>query len=911
MRLVSRAIPLFLFAASAWAGGGPQNVLVVVNDNSLESLELGQYYQERRGIPERNVCHISTTTNYSIGAVAFSNEIRQPVLSYVVSAMLSNQVDYIVFSKDIPYRVFAGDAATNADGITAAMFYHYRAAPVCDTPDNASRSDYFDSERAFTHAGSPSGNRYYLSFALTSTNMDNARMLVDRSVEADYTQPSGTVFLFHTMNPRNVQWGQFENADFCLRFLSVPQRCQLVDGYFSNAVTNAVGVMVGHEAANDTLESTFAKGALAEHLTSYGGCLYENSGQQSVMDWIHAGCVATYGTVIEPCAETNKFPQPKVHFWYARGFSAGESYWMAVRNPYQGVYVGDPLCSPYAITSSVDIAGIASSQVVSGTVGLSVTGRASSAVRPLAQIDLFLDGLLLATVTNVAPRASNVVGVAINGTNCTYVVSRNPTIYSVATGLAAHINASNLGVRATAFGDRIELRQNPIGVPGAYLSCAPTSDLGTASEFTTVAWTPFTNFLETTCAAHEQLTLNGAPVSGDVLRVVITTLVGETITNEAVAVAGDDRNTLLVRLAGAVNSNAGLQDSSGCEMKWVTVTNIWENPSVHEGYLVARTNTWEGEKLFVQYSVITNAGSTLSANNSFTDNFNDNSNVLSARGVVFIAGGRTNLAADYSLVTTALPDGPHELTAVAYDGTAVGVQTRRSVIFVVDNNSAACAITNPPALTTFLLGDRVTAYVQASPGSGSITSVQFFVEGKLLTATNSAPYVFAFSATNYGVGQLGLQAKAFSSAGEQVLSSNLTIVILPDYDFDGLDDRWEIQNFGSITAYDGTGDPDGDGALNGNEYLADTQPTNSSSYFCVSAIRRDTNGVFSLVFISSTGRQYRVHYNEDTLTNEAMWWMGANEFPGAVGTTLWVDDGNDIPPPTNILRFYRIGAHRP
>src|SRR5262245_8122065 len=134
--MIMRRFPLLfvlLLAGRVFAGGGPENVLVVVNDASPSSLELGQYYQEARGIPERNVFHISTSTNYTIATASFSNEIRNPVLAYIASSGLSNQISYLLFSRDIPYKITQG-GSTN--GLTAAMFYGFKTNfdPVCSTP---------------------------------------------------------------------------------------------------------------------------------------------------------------------------------------------------------------------------------------------------------------------------------------------------------------------------------------------------------------------------------------------------------------------------------------------------------------------------------------------------------------------------------------------------------------------------------------------------------------------------------------------------------------------------------------------------------------------------------------------------------------------------------------------------------
>ena len=92
-------------------------------------------------------------------------------------------------------------------------------------------------------------------------------------------------------------------------------------------------------------------GALADHLTSYGGQLDAppGSGQMSALDWIEAGATASYGTVSEPCNHWQKFPNPQLLLLsYVQGLSALEAYWHSVAWPGQGVFVGDPLAAPFA-----------------------------------------------------------------------------------------------------------------------------------------------------------------------------------------------------------------------------------------------------------------------------------------------------------------------------------------------------------------------------------------------------------------------------------------------------------------------------------------------------------------------------------------------------------------------------------
>ncbi len=89
-------------------------------------------------------------------------------------------------------------------------------------------------------------------------------------------------------------------------------------------------------------------GAIADHLTSSGGQLTGGS-QMSILRWLDAGATASYGTVVEPCAFTQKFPNPGIVIErYTNGESLIEAYWKSVAWPGQGVFVGELMASPYS-----------------------------------------------------------------------------------------------------------------------------------------------------------------------------------------------------------------------------------------------------------------------------------------------------------------------------------------------------------------------------------------------------------------------------------------------------------------------------------------------------------------------------------------------------------------------------------
>src|SRR5438874_9955201 len=92
--------------ANLLAGGSGLNVLVVVNQNSTNSVQLGNYYCEKRQVPPQNLLRISwpgavtSWTNTDFNAV-----LVNPLVSMLSARQLTNQVDYVVLSMDIPYQL--------------------------------------------------------------------------------------------------------------------------------------------------------------------------------------------------------------------------------------------------------------------------------------------------------------------------------------------------------------------------------------------------------------------------------------------------------------------------------------------------------------------------------------------------------------------------------------------------------------------------------------------------------------------------------------------------------------------------------------------------------------------------------------------------------------------------------------
>ncbi len=101
LRSVLACIPAALLALSAaltfvlpsLAGGGPRNVLLVVNQGSETSRTIGAYSQKARGIPPKQVCCISCPTTEICSQADCETRIREPFRQHLAANELTTEVD--------------------------------------------------------------------------------------------------------------------------------------------------------------------------------------------------------------------------------------------------------------------------------------------------------------------------------------------------------------------------------------------------------------------------------------------------------------------------------------------------------------------------------------------------------------------------------------------------------------------------------------------------------------------------------------------------------------------------------------------------------------------------------------------------------------------------------------------------
>jgi uncharacterized protein (TIGR03790 family) len=316
----------------------PTELAVLVNDDDPLSVAVADAYVEARAIPEANVVHLTLPMENVLSRDAFATA------EAAMEDALPEGIEALALTWTQPFRV-------DCMSITSAFALGFDEM-YCNTEGGCAATapvDYYGS--ASTHPLADHDLRPTMMLAATSS--EGGMALVDRGVAADDTFPSGDGYLVRTTDmARSVRYPTFPGVvsewEGALDFTYVDN----ADGSGENVITDTADVLfyfTGLARVASIETNTYLPGAIADHLTSFGGRV-PTSGQMSIMEWIDAGATGSYGTVVEPCNYQQKFPSvPVVVDAYFHGATLVEAYWKSVRWPGEGLFVGEPLARPYGL----------------------------------------------------------------------------------------------------------------------------------------------------------------------------------------------------------------------------------------------------------------------------------------------------------------------------------------------------------------------------------------------------------------------------------------------------------------------------------------------------------------------------------------------------------------------------------
>ncbi len=429
-RLALSCLLLSLLAAmcgttrTAFAGGGPENVFLIVNSASWASQTVANHFISLRKISPLNVFYINWTEGLTgTDADDFRSKILLPAMQTISRRGLAAQIDYVVYSSDFPCAINFGpdfskvkliDQMRPLCSINSATFlwnFAVQKSPMMmdlginhylrNTAGRSVRVPTFGFHSWYgwgpggemLEAG---GQPYLLSTMLGMTSgrgnsVNEVINYLSRAAAADGTHPKGTIYFCQTDDVRSTtRTPEFPAAVAELEKLGVAAK--IISTAMPVGRDDVMGLMSGvPDFSWSRTRSTILPGAICENFTSYGGILIEGQSQTPLTEFLRYGAAGSSGTVVEPYAIAAKFPSPQIHVHYARGSSLAEAFYQSLSAPAQQLILGDPLCQPWANIPQVQVAGIPADGIVQGTLKLDPRATVAGDAK-IDRFELYVDG---------------------------------------------------------------------------------------------------------------------------------------------------------------------------------------------------------------------------------------------------------------------------------------------------------------------------------------------------------------------------------------------------------------------------------------------------------------------------------------------------------------------------------------
>jgi len=427
MRLRSTlpALALVLVADAALAGGGPMNVLVLYSQDDASATEVAKLYEKERDLPPGHLCPLPglTPDMTQVDVATYQTKILAPFDACLSTLPHPEDIDYVVLVRGLPYlvnlpqytvsleaMVQVGHAKVAATGTDIAGIGQPDAAASIQNPlfgpgqfwndaDSPVKNQYAawygsagsivkkgEQAAAFRRKDVKAAGTYdfsgqlYVVQSLDGFDYEDAKAVVARGKASDGTLPGQEILCMHAED--EARGARDPECEFATRMLKGA-------GFNATFVDPFDGALAGHDVmayftgSADTVKNaiagnTYAPGAIAENLTSYGAaignffCNADGSqcpggeSQTSIARFIRAGATGAHGTVNEPY--NNVFPNAGTLLLYTFGYNMGESFLYNQRFLYwQNIHVGDPLATPYAKRPIVEITATTESAVVTAS----------------------------------------------------------------------------------------------------------------------------------------------------------------------------------------------------------------------------------------------------------------------------------------------------------------------------------------------------------------------------------------------------------------------------------------------------------------------------------------------------------------------------------------------------------------
>jgi len=354
-------LALWLGSVAFLFGQAPDNVLLVVNQASPVSLQIGDYYASKRHIPATNVCRLNASVDEEIPRDDFDKQIAAPIAAILRSRHWEDKILYIVTTSGVPLRLRGSGGplaeAASVDSELTLLYSDIRSKPH-GIPAGIPNPFFGKTSQAFRHPDFP----IYLVTRLTGYDLADVKGIIDRALEARNRGKFVIDLKGSDKTPGNTWLREAARAlpqdrvvlDESARVLSGEQD---VIGYASwgsndpDRKQRHLGfkwlpgaIMTEYVSTN---ARTFTRPPETWNLGSWDhpSGFFFASPQTLTADYIHDGATGASGHVYEPFLAY--CPRPNILLpAYYQGRNLAESYYLSIPAlSWMNIVVGDPLCS--------------------------------------------------------------------------------------------------------------------------------------------------------------------------------------------------------------------------------------------------------------------------------------------------------------------------------------------------------------------------------------------------------------------------------------------------------------------------------------------------------------------------------------------------------------------------------------
>ncbi len=761
---------LLLCAGLTYAGGGPQQVLIVMNANSRDSMEVGNAYRRARAIPYQQTITLTTTTDFQIPVATYLEQIETPIRAFLKNQQLTDEITCIVLTCGVPQMVSLGGGVSTAS-LLSAMNLPPRTA-LQFTPQ---ANPYFQSSEAFAHS-SPACKGMYLVTVLSGYHTADILALIDHGVAAEGTAPTGH-FIFQlnpTVHPQvDALSRMLAINNFHAEVLTAPpvDRHGLM-GYFSEGSFSGL--------SRDVVQGfSFLPGALVDIIQPFSAA---PANFDEILDpvllpisaFVQAGASGIHGMV----GDTDRKTAPilctpdTLLTKYTEGYSLAESFFSAMPTLNTGdIVLGDPLCSPYAqrpiITAEMDTGA------VKGITPIRVSASSPALDTTISGIDLYLDNHFLTTVYEPG---STLVRLSIGEEVVSYNAPQGASLQTVLNELADKVNNDPIllgpdGVRAIPYAHTgtLALVSRNQGTEGNNVPIG--IDLHAEGDTTPSilahldgGW--LTGGGQDPSPASATISFVGRHLlAGDQIKLQIQQEHLNYTVPEHTSIAD-----LPTALCALVNADQALQGDDGV----LAIPAMQAMPFMRlQARSAGERSTEHGNAVHFQIEVVRQDTSSLHVYPETPSMLTGGHDGSEATQRIHLTLGEITAKCRYLLDTTHISEGFHRLRIVAYDGSLAQVQGCKDIDFTVANVADAPSIHLPLDLPPVNIEADIPVVADQT-----LAQVNLYIDGQLFGSSTTAPFKVHIPLSHLGRGAHDLQAEGVAVDGSRYLTSPVPLQVL-------------------------------------------------------------------------------------------------------------------------------------